>query len=416
MNKRFNDGRVAPTIDGEYLIFASESYRYRRYRKNKVVKQRDGLMNLFVAQRKGKKWRKVKKLPFTVAKYHYSSPSITPDGKYLYFASNMEGSYGPLDIWRVALLEDNDYGEPENLGPLINSGTRNDYPFVDSKGLLYFASDRWGGYGGLDIYAVDLDDKIAQPKNLGAPINTARDDYGFVFYPEKAIGFFSSNRIGRNDIYKAIPTCKTAVSFTIKNKLFNTPVEEAYLEFTDHRRQIAEEAVSKKQGKAEVYLNCDQVYQLRVAHPDYLDEKIKVVLSEKQDQQTIEVLLRPFEEVLIEDKKIVLEDINFGFNQKEITFESKFELDKLVRVMKRNPAIKILIESHTDSKGNAKYNLKLSEERAKATAEYLNSQGIEEDRLQYKGFGASQPKIKCAPCSVEEDAINRRSEFIIIEQ
>ncbi len=417
INRRFNDGIVAPSLnDDKKMYFASESYRYPRYRNNKTVKHRDRIMNLFQATLKNKKWKKIKKLPFTTAGYTYQSPSVSPDGKYLYFASNMEGSYGELDIWRVELLEDDDYGEPENMGSVINSGTRNDYPFVSEDNILYFSSDRWGGYGGFDIYSIDLNDSKAKAVNIGAPINSARDDFAFTYYPDRKIGFFSSNRIGRTDIYKAIPICKVDIELRVKNKSFNKEVSDAIIEFTNSRRRIENKAVTDKGGIALGQLGCDDSYSIKVSHPDYLDEIVEISVKQGDSKQIIEVLLHPLEELMIEEDRITLEEIHFAFDQKEITLESKFELDKLVKVMKRYVSMRIKVASHTDSKGRAEYNLKLSQDRAKATVEYLISQGIEQERLEYQGYGSQDLKIKCEPCTEWEDAQNRRSEFIILSK
>ncbi|MTG99291.1 OmpA family protein [Myroides albus] len=416
INKRFNDGRATLAPDGERIFFASESYRHRRFRKNPIVKSRDRIMNLFVAQRKGTKWRKVKKLPFTKPHYTYQSPAMSADGKYLYFASNMEGSHGELDIWRVELLEDEDYGEPENLGSVINSGTINDDPFVSEENILYFSSDRWGGFGGMDIYMVDLDSKNAKPINVGPPINTALDDYSFSFYPSKNIGFFSSNRIGRNDIYKVLPVCKRDVEITVKNKKFDKVIPNALVQFTNSKRMTEAEAVTREDGKVEGYITCGETYKVEINHADYINEELEVSIGKDQERESIVVYLRPLEELMIEEDRITLAPIHFAFDQKEITLESKHELDKLVKVMKRYPTMRVKVASHTDSKGKAEYNLKLSENRAQATVEYLVSQGVAEDRLEYEGYGSKDLKIKCNPCDEAQDAQNRRSEFLILNK
>ncbi|MEC4113853.1 OmpA family protein [Myroides pelagicus] len=416
INKRFNDGRAVASLDGERMFFASESYRYRRFRKNPIVKKRDRMMSLFVAKRKGTKWRKVKKLPFTRPQYMYTSPSISPDGKYLYFASDMEGSHGVLDIWRVALLEDEDYGEPENLGAIINSGTINEDPFLSEDNVLYFTSDRWGGFGGKDIYMVDMNTPNAKPVNVGQPINTALDDYAFSYYPSKGIGFFSSNRIGRNDIYKVTPSCKRDVKVIVKNKKFNKPVSNALVKFSNSKRRIEDEAVTDDKGVLEGYVTCAELYKVVVSHPDYLDEELEVKVSKDEEVETLIAYLRPLEELMIEEDRITLEPIHFAFDQKEITIASKFELDKLVKLMKRYPTMRIKVNSHTDSKGNPDYNLKLSQNRADATVEYLVSQGITKDRLESEGYGDKMLKIQCAPCDEAQDAQNRRSEFLILSR
>lgn len=416
VNRRFNDGTAVLSKDGKRMYFASEAYRNRKFRRNDNVKNRDHLMSLFYAQKKKDKWKKIKPMRFTRAGYMYTNPAVSLDGKFLYFASNMPGSYGELDIWRTAILEDDEFGTPENLGPTINSGTRNDYPFIASDNKMYFTSDRWGGYGGMDVYVVDLNNTASMPTNLGEPINTAKNDFAFSYYPVKEMGLFSSDRIGRTDIYKAFPLCFVEFRTMLKSKGFNQPVADAKVEFINTRRIVEDKGVSSRSGMARGEIKCKETYKVKISHPDYLDEIIDITANAEAGVQTIDVLLRPLEELVIGKDKIELGDIQFAFNQTEITENSKLELDKLVKIMKRYPAMRIKINAHSDSKGNPAYNLKLSNERAKATLEYIVSQGIENSRLESQGYGSQELKVACAPCTEWEDAQNRRSEFIILER
>ncbi|MHC5361690.1 OmpA family protein [Myroides sp. LJL110] len=417
INKRFNDGPLIQSVVKNQVIFTSDSYRFRAYRKIKQVKQRDGIKNLFTATKKKNKYRKIKKLPFTQGNYTYQNAAISPDSTYLYFASNMPGSYGELDIWRVEILDDAiDFGEPQNLGPVINSGTKNDFPFISQDNVLYFSSDRWGGYGGMDIYSYDLNDPKAKVVNLGAPLNTPRDEFAFSFYPRNNIGFVSTNRIGRTDIYKVFPVCEVPVEVIVKSKTLQMPVYGAKVLFTNSVRKELEPAFTDLKGTVSIPLNCQGAFTLDVSHEDFLDEQLKVVVKKQDASMQVIVELTPLQDLVIKDSFIELADINFAFDQKEITPESKQELDKLVKVMKRYASMVVQINSHTDSKGKESYNLKLSSDRAKATYDYLISQGIDSDRLKYQGFGSSKPKVDCKDCSELQDAMNRRSEFIILQK
>lgn len=163
-------------------------------------------------------------------------------------------------------------------------------------------------------------------------------------------------------------------------------------------------------------VKCSETYKIKVSHPDYLDEIIDITVNAEEGVQEIDVFLRPLEELVIGKDKIELGDIQFAFNQTEITENSKIELDKLVKVMKRYPSMRVKINSHSDSKGNPAYNLKLSNDRAKATLDYIVSQGIESSRLESQGYGSQELKVECEPCSEWEDAQNRRSEFIILQR
>ncbi|MDM1389217.1 PD40 domain-containing protein [Myroides marinus] len=416
VNRRFNDGTAVLSKDGKRMYFASEAYRNRKFRRNDNVKHRDHLMSLFYAKKKKDKWKKVKPMRFTRAGFMYTNPSVSPDGKFLYFASNMPGSYGELDIWRAAILEDDEFGTPENLGPVINSGTRNDYPFLSADNKLYFSSDRWGGYGGMDVYVMDMNTPTATPANLGEPINTAKNDFAFSFYPDKQMGLFSSDRIGRTDVYKAFELCFVEFRTMLKSKGFNTPIADAKVEFINTRRQVEDHGVSSRSGMARGEIKCKETYKIKISHPDYLDELIDITVQAEEGVQELEVFMRPLEELVIGKDKIELGDIQFAFNQTEITENSKAELNKLVKVMKRYPNMRVKINSHSDSKGSPAYNLKLSNERAKATLEYIVSQGIEENRLESQGYGSQELKVQCQPCTEWDDAQNRRSEFIILQR
>lgn len=412
-NRRFNDGIATMTPERDKLFFASDSYRNRKFRKNKTVKKHNEMKSLFVATRKGKRWGKVKVLPFCEAGVIYTNPNVSPDGKFLYFSSNREGSIGQLDIWRVALLENNQYGEPEHLGNQVNRGGIEDYAFVSEDNVLYFASDRWGGFGGLDIYRIPLDDLHAVAENLGAPINTAKDDYGFSFYPSVKMGFMSTNRIGRTDIYRVYALCHLPLNVKVTNKSFQTVVEGATVTLLDDKQTVLEKTVVETDGTARFTGECGKYYRVEVKHPDFVSKELDFQANFVGEEQSVNLALMPLEELRIEKGEIVLKDILFAFDKVELPKEGMEELDKLVSVLQRYPKMKLKIGAHTDSKGSEAYNMKLSEERAKETANYLIKKGISEDRLIYEGYGSSQPKVMCKECTEEQHAQNRRSEFLI---
>ncbi|MDR0228047.1 MAG: OmpA family protein [Flavobacteriaceae bacterium] len=416
VNRRFNDGVVAMTPDKNRLFFASDSYRNRKFRKNKTVKKHSEMKSLFVAQRKGKQWTKIKVLPFCEPGVIYTNPSVSPDGKYLYFSSNREGSIGQLDIWRVALLEDNTYGKPEHLGNQVNRGGIDDYAFVSEDNILYFASDRWGGFGGLDIYHIPLNNLDTPAENLGAPINTVKDDFGFSFYPSLKMGFLSTNRIGRTDIYRVYALCHLPLTVKLTNKSFQIPIDGADVVLLDDKQTVLEKAVGNTSGIVQFSVECGKYYRVEVKHPDFVSKEVDFRANFVDEEQIVEVSLLPLEELRIKKGEIVLQDILFAFDKAELSAEGKIELDKLISVLKRYPTMKIKVGAHTDSKGSEAYNLKLSEARAKQTVDYLIEGGVDKDRLFFEGFGASHPKVNCTTCTEEEHAQNRRSEFLIVTE
>ncbi len=416
INRRFMDGQAVMHPSNKLIYFASESYRHRKFRKHKEVKKRQGMMSLFWAERKGKKWRKIKVLPFVQEGYTYVNPFVTAQGDYLYFASNQPGSHGGLDLWRVPILEEGKaFGEVENLGDRINTGYDEDYPFISADKMLYFTSDRWGGYGGLDIYSLNLNDPQAQPQNLGEGINTPKDDFNLVYNSEREYGFLSTNRIERQDIYRVKPLCATPVRGVVHDGETRETLAGVQLVFVDLSRQVLAEVKTDRRGEFTVELPCDKAYVVKIEKEGYF-YKEEEGRSQKQigDPQTI--MLKKQVQPQIQDNKIVLNDIPFAFDQATITTVGQRELDRLVQFMREHHTMRISIVAHTDQVGKERYNKKLSKARADATAQYLVDQGIQPERIESKGVGSSEPKVACKPCSEVEHQQNRRSEFIILQR
>lgn len=416
INRRFMEGQAVMHPSTNRIYFTSESYRHRKFRKNKEVKKRQGLMSLFSAERKRKKWKKIKVLPFVQVGYTYTNPFVTAKGDYLYFASDQPGSTGGLDLWRVPILEEGKaFGEPESLGDRINTGYNEDYPYISDDEILYFASDRWGGYGGWDIYALDLKDPQGQPQNLGEGINTPKDDFNFVYDSKRAFGFLSTNRIGRQDIYRVKPICFTQVHGVVQDEATQTVLGGVQLTWVDLSRQVLAETKTNAQGQFSVELPCEKTYKIKIEKEGFF-YKEEEGRTPKVEEDAGVIALKKQEKPKIENHRIVLHDIPFAFDQAIITTVGARELDRLVQLMREHPSMRILIVAHTDEVGKAKYNKKLSQARAEATAQYLKDQGINPQRLEAKGVGSSEPKVACTNCTEEENQQNRRSEFIILER
>ena len=416
INRRFMEGQAVMHPSNKLIYFSSESYRHRKFRKNKIVKKRQGMMSLFWAERKGKKWRKIKVLPFVQEGYTYVNPFVTSKGDYLYFASDQPGGFGGLDLWRVPILEEGKaFGESENLGEHINTGYNEDYPYISEADILYFTSDRWGGYGGLDIYALNLKDPQAKPENLGEGINTPKDDFNFVYNSKLDYGFLSTNRIGRQDIYRVKPICTTQISGVVQDGETKETLAGVRLSFVDLSRQMLAEVQTNIQGEFLVAFPCEKAYVMKIEKEGYF-YKEEEGRSKKEGGEPQVIQLRKQVQPEIKNNKIVLNDIPFGFDQTTITTVGQRELDRLVQLMQENKTMRILIISHTDQVGKEKYNKKLSQARADATAQYLYDQGIESQRVEARGVGSSEPKVLCTRCTDEENQQNRRSEFIILQR
>lgn len=416
LNSKLHDGPVSITSDGQTMYFASESFRSGKYKKNSKLRLKEGKVSIYSAKFDGKKWKDAEPLPFNSADYMVSNPSISADGETLYFASDMPGGLGGMDIWKVSVNADGSYSEPVNLGNKVNTEGRESFPFIEStENKLYFASDARKGFGGLDVYWLDLVTPGSEPRNLGDPINTPKDDFAMSFYPNKTLGFLSTNRVGRDDIYKVKPICMTEIITTVKNSKTGEVLKDAQITILDHDDNPIETRYTDSYGIVRYEVDCNRSYSLQVTKADYESKDVELA-KWKGGKQLVEVNLRPIELIIIEEK-IILGDIYFEFDKSNITQQGAFELNKLVQVLERNPNMKIKIESHTDNQGSDSYNLKLSERRAMSTLQYVRSKGIAADRLQSQGYGESQPKLDCgANCTEDQHAINRRSEFIIAQK
>ncbi|OBQ54178.1 OmpA family protein [Tamlana sp. s12] len=412
LNSNYHDGPITISADGKTMIFASNGYRDGSFKKMKDKGIKLAQQGLYKASLVDGNWTNIKALPINSIEYSVSHPCLSQDGKTLYFASNMPNGFGDTDIWKVSV--DNDtYGEPVNLGKHVNTPGKEGYPFVSSDNILYFASSGKQGFGGFDIFKVDLN-KNEEAINLGKEINTRRDDFAFSINMEQEIGYFSSNRTGVDHIYMAIPICKFQTKLVVKDAVTNTVIPSATIAVVGANGDVISNAMTSQDGAMTFNALCKLSYVFNVSKVGYEPNSITVSETKAEDL-TKTILLSPVHE-LITETEVKLNNIYFEFNKSNITQSGASELDKLVEIMNDYPDMKILVRSHTDTKGNSSYNMKLSERRAQSTVQYLVSKGVSKDRLTPEGVGSTEPKIDCkSDCTSEEDAQNRRSEFLIIK-
>ena len=412
LNSKFHDGPVTISADGNTMYFSSDSFREHLFEKDKVNKLKLGKNNLYKATKTGDVWGNIKPLPFNTKDYSLSNPSLSRDGKTLYFSSNMPGSLGGVDIWKVS-INGNEYGKPENLGPKVNTEGNESFPFIaDDNTTLYFASSGRQGLGGYDVYQIDLS-KGTDAVNMGKPINTEKDDFAFTFNKAKNIGFLSSNRNGNDDIFSATPICKVDLLVVVTNKKTGEILADAKVAILDEKNNIVDTKMSNSKGEVNYRVLCDKIYSIQ-ASKDGFEGNVFPVAKSKGPSARVDAALQPID-VIITPDEIVLKPIFFEYDKSNITQEGAFELDKLVQVMKNNEKLVIFAKSHTDSRGTDDYNNSLSDRRAQATVQYVISKGIAASRITGKGFGKSELKVQCEPCTEEQHAQNRRSEFLIVK-
>lgn len=414
LNSQYHDGPVTISSDGNTIYFSSDSFREASFEKDKKNKLKLGRNNLYKATKDGNSWGTIVSLPFNSKDYSTSNPSLSKDGKTLYFSSDMPGSIGGVDIWKVTVNEDGTYGTPENLGIKVNTEGIESFPFIaDDNTTLYFASRGKPGLGGLDIFKADLA-KGTEATNLGMPVNTAKDDFAFSFNKAKNIGFISSNRNGSDDIFVVNPVCTVHVLAVVTDVKTNAILRNASVTILDDTNKVLSSEKTNEVGEVKFSVQCDKEYVVQATKEGY-ESNTFAVAKNQQAQIRINASLNPIQPI-VTDTEIILQPIYFDFDKHNITQEGAVELDKLVQVMKSNDKLIILAKSHTDYRGTDQYNLALSDRRARATVQYIISKGVSAKRISGKGYGRSEPKIDCKEnCTEEEYAKNRRSEFLIVK-
>lgn len=413
LNSRFHEGPVTMTKDGSVVYFSSESFKDKLFVKDKSHKLKFGQVNLYKAVKENGKWGSSTPLPFNSKSYSMGNPSIDKDGKVLYFASDMPGSVGGTDIWKVTVNDDGTFGTPENLGNKINTGGDENFPFVTEDSILYFSSNGLTGFGSLDVFSVDLN-KDEEPYNIGKPVNTEKDDFAFTFNKDKKIGYLSSNRSGFDDIYSSSPVCKGQILSVVKNAKTGELLANSKVVIRDAMNTIIDTQMSDKNGEALATVECHKTYTVEVFKDGYVSKSFPVAKIE-EGKITVDATIDPIE-LTVTETEIILKPIYFDYNKSSITNKGASELDKLAYVMSQNDKLRIYVKSHTDSRGTDEFNLDLSERRANSTVSYIVSKGISADRITGKGFGESEFKVDCQDkCTDEEHALNRRSEFMIVK-
>ena len=429
VNTQFNESTPVFTKDGNTMYFTRNNYVNKKLGSD--IENTILLKILRATKDKNGNWGDIVEVPFNSDQYNVAHPALSPDEKYLYFASDMPGSFGNSDIFRVEILGDNQYGTPENLGNIINTAGRESFPYISKDNVLYYSSDGIPGLGGLDIFAVkfNADGSTSKPVNIGMPGNSADDDFCFVFNSDSKIGFLTSNRPGgkgKDDIYSfhedkpLLFSCQKNIKGIVKDAKTKAIIANAKVILSDKVMKEVSTDQSKTDGTFTFEkVNCnDSHYYLRGEKEKYETAEVNVTVG--KDEVVYEILLNP-RQVAIEKgmdlaKVFEIKEIKFDYNKANIRPDAAVELTKIVEVMREYPKMKIDIRSHTDSRGADSYNLKLSDRRAKATLEWIVKQGIDRKRLKAKGYGETRLVNGCSngvPCSEEEHQENRRSEFIV---
>ena len=457
VNTRYHEGNAVFSKDGKTVYFTRDNY----YNKQLGIDNK-GWTNLALfkaAVNSEGEWINIIPMPFNNVEYSVGHPALSDDEKTLYFTSDMPGTLGETDIWKVDVNESG-FGNPVNMGPKVNSSSKDWFPFVDGE-ILYFSSDRYGGKGGIDIYASKLTGFIPDPVLLNAPINTEHNDFAFIIDKESRKGYFSSNRPegkGDDDLYSLVEEepvefkCKQSIIGEVLDKDTGDPLPGAEITLRDKEGNVLQSATADAKGSFTFDVDCQTDYQLEGKKDEYTPQIKDFTTTEEADKElNPRILLGKGDIDFIVDangnrvpkdegedikpeglpdvlpEEIVrarastyivnIEPIYFDLNSSYLNKKAKQELQKVVDLMNKYPKMIIESASHTDSRGIPSYNMWLSGRRAESTVDFIIDRGIDPRRITGKGYGETQLLNECVDgveCTDAQHAKNRRTEFVII--
>lgn len=426
INSKFHESTPVFTKDGKTVYFTRNNYSNGKKGKNE---SKTTLIKIYKATLDNDKWINVTELPFNSNNYSTAHPALSPDEKTLYFASDMPGTIGQSDIFKVSIKANGEFGTPENLGKEINTEGKETFPFVTDENEIYFASDGHPGLGGLDVFVGKINDNsISEIKNLGSDINSQKDDFAYLIDSKSRRGFFTSNKdggSGSDDLYKFTETrkltCVQELNGIITDLASGSVLPNSKLTLYDAKsNQFISSTYADENGHFIFAVECGSTYNVRAEKENFTTKEQSVSIVKETGKTDVAVNLEKVKvQVAIGDdlgKFVGIKTVYFDVNKADIRPQTALDLEKVLEVLKQYPTMKLDIRSHTDSRQSHKYNQTLSDKRANSILKWLIDNGVSESRLTGKGYGETQLVNQCADgvkCSEEEHQMNRRSEFII---
>lgn len=431
LNSKFHESTPVFTKDGKTVYFTRNNFLNGKKGKDA---SKTTLLKVYKATLELDKWTNITELPFNSNDYSVSHPALSADEKTLYFASDMPGTLGQSDLFKVAISSEGDFSFPINLGNIINTEGRETFPTLTSDNELYFASDGHPGLGGLDVFVAKIkeDGSFEKVDNVGEPINSSKDDFGYLINDKTRLGFVTSNREGGeggDDIYKFIETkklqCEQFLSGVVTDKITIEPIESAIVTLSDSAFHKLREVKSDNRGLFNFgKVDCGTKYYIKTEKNLYNTLETPVVTIQESGETVVPIALEKIKiPIKVNDdiaKLFGLRIIYFDLDKSFIRPDAAIELAKILDIMEQHPTLEIDIRSHTDCRHTVKYNLALSNRRAKSTIDWLIEKGINKSRLTGRGYGESQliNNCKCEPtnksdCTEDQHQDNRRSEFIV---
>ncbi len=430
-NTKYHESSSVFNDLGVVMYFTRNNYTNKKLRRDE---EGTNNLKLYRSFRENGLWSVAEELPFNSNEYSVAHPALSPDGKTLYFASDMPGTKGLSDLWSVSINADGTFGTPKNLGENINTESRETFPFISKDGRLFFATDGHVGLGGLDVFVAQIeeDGSVGEAYNAGKPVNSSYDDFGLILNNDKGVGYFSSNRatgLGNDDVYgftrekKLLTNCGQMITGITKDVKTDQILPMARVQLRDKQNNVITQTTSDVSGAYSFDgIGCDDTYVVRAEKENY-DPAEAIIITDTEAGREIkrDLYLKPPVRVNIGDdlnELLGLQPIYFDLDKSFIRPDAERELIKVIAFMEQFPNSKIDVRSHTDSRANDAYNMALSQRRNTATIDYIVNIGrISRSRLTGRGYGETQLTNRCSNgvnCSEGEHQLNRRSEFIIV--
>jgi len=428
-----NEGCITFSPDGKTMVFAKGNSGRRKGADD---------VDLYISRYRRSGWSKPELMRLNDRKSWDSTPAFSRDGRTLYFSSNRRGGYGGTDLYAATKNRRGRFSNVRNLGTRINTPREEMFPYAGIDGAFYFSSSGHAGLGGLDIFVAHRTEGKMVIENLGVPLNSNSDDFGFFLYtPDK--GFYSSNREGSkgdDDIYTFInndPDLKivnyylTGVTYSVDENGNEEILPNTTVKLFGANDELLNEGITGREGKFRFRVYPEEDYIIMGEKPEYFTTRAFFTTKGKsipKDQLKKQVTNKIFSSKVVLDqivlnKSIILENIYYDLDKWDIRPDAATELDKLVTILLDNPEIKIELSSHTDSRAPADYNDDLSKKRARSAVDYIVSKGVDSGRITAKGYGESlliisDEAIDGMATEEEKERAhqkNRRTEIKVIE-
>jgi len=432
-SRKMNDGPASFSNEGNFMAFTRNHYDLKK--KERVVR-----IEISFSSYVDGEWTTPEPFVLNNKEYSVGHPSLTEDGNTMYFASDMPGGFGGVDIYKITRNESGDWGKAVNMGDKINTEGDEMFPFYkENNKILFFASDGRFGLGGLDIFIAEIKgSNIGSVKNPGAPLNTKSDDYAVIVNDEMTKGYFSSNRSGGgggDDIYSFDILDESKQIKGIAMEEDGSSIPGTFITLLDEKCNVIDTITTKNDAAYLFKVEADRKYKLTGKKENYIDAETDASTFVKEMNIIADVTLLRKKEVVVKDavvkdpvvKKPVasgemkIASIYFDLDKYNIRPDAKVGLDKVVKMMNDNPEMVVEYSSHTDCRASHEYNQTLSDNRAAVTHWYIKTRITNPERIYGKGYGETMPVNGCScehgsasRCTKEEFQEDRRTDFIIV--